>query len=900
MKQIDTPEFKRWFGDSKVVDAKGVPLVVYHGTNKSFTTFQTNRPMWFAVNPELASQFSAGGRRSFGSKPVKGSLIMPVFLRITNPLDLTYAHRWVRLSRVELMKEIGVDTSEDSLRELAKRQLASGYVGVGSQIQDPVSYLVGVYQEKDSIYHLLDDPDMVLAMKSKGYDGLMMTESITTGTRSKPILIKSVTYAVFDATQVKSAYGNRGTFDPNDPDIRNPKLKPDSIYTDPAMRERLKRKILAGDRGGRPGEWSARKAQLLAAEYEKSGGGYKGGRTKAQRSLSRWTKQDWQTKSGKPSLETGERYLPAAAIAALSSAEYAATTRAKRSATGQFSRQPRRIARKTREFRNPVSYPKEDITYAALTPTPANKDIAGGKALLETPEFKKWFGESKVRDLAKRPMVVYHGTCSSGFTKFDPTKTREMGFHFGTPPQAKDFLKGCGTSRGSRPGIYPVYLSIQNPIFTPDVYSDDPTYFIEWLERTNHIHEWFPDEDDSYYRSLNKLRSKLVEAKLLPGSEGYKTRQPIYKATWGLLRKVVTRKGYDGIRYKNENEGNTDDPYNMAWIAFSPAQIKSATDNVGTFNRRDPDIRNPMDPSSAFTQIAGTKGTYAEAAKMIGGKVIDYGAGYGLGTDVMRDAGLSVDSYEPFPMKWKGKRPPTFTRSEKIPDASYDSLVSFSVVNVVQPDERKKIFRDVARLLRPGGVALITGRTPEDVEKAKTKVPYLEKGGYMIDQGVRRRYQKGFTQSELEQYAKEMLGPGFKVERNAALNGASIKVTKVGKAKSNPVVNNPIPSMVRSKLSRIIEPGDRILCYDRAQGEDLYRLWDMVHTAGPLTKEALVEIEGMLDDDGVLVIESGEEPPGLRDHFRKVIRYGGMLLVQGPMNPEEARINTEKLRREME
>jgi hypothetical protein len=56
----------------------------------------------------------------------------------------------------------------------------------------------------------------------------------------------------------------------------------------------------------------------------------------------------------------------------------------------------------------------------------------------------------------------------------------------------------------------------------------------------------------------------------------------------------------------------------------------------------------------------------------------------------------------------------------------------------------------------------------------------------------------------------------------------------------------------------------------------------------------------MLDDDGVLVIESGESPAGLQDHFRKATRYNGLLLVQGPRNPENARIETEKLRRELE
>ena len=75
---------------------------------------------------------------------------------------------------------------------------------------------------------------------------------------------------------------------------------------------------------------------------------------KSQKSLADWTKQDWRTKSGKPSAKTGERYLPAAAIKSLTSAEYAATTRAKRkgkAASKQFVKQPKRIAKKTAKFR---------------------------------------------------------------------------------------------------------------------------------------------------------------------------------------------------------------------------------------------------------------------------------------------------------------------------------------------------------------------------------------------------------------------------------------------------------------------------------------------------------------------------------------------------------------------
>lgn len=129
-------------------------------------------------------------------------------------------------------------------------------------------------------------------------------------------------------------------------------------YTDTALRERIKKRVMASTKGGKAGQWSARKAQLVAQEYEKAGGGYTGGKTKAQKSLSKWTGEEWGTKSGKPSTQgpkaTGERYLPKAAREALSPQEYAATTRAKREATKagkQVSKQPKKIAKKTARYR---------------------------------------------------------------------------------------------------------------------------------------------------------------------------------------------------------------------------------------------------------------------------------------------------------------------------------------------------------------------------------------------------------------------------------------------------------------------------------------------------------------------------------------------------------------------
>jgi hypothetical protein len=73
-----------------------------------------------------------------------------------------------------------------------------------------------------------------------------------------------------------------------------------------------------------------------------------------QKSLKDWGSQDWTTKSGKKSSDTGERYLPKAAIKSLSPAEYAATTRAKRAGKAkgqQFVKQPPKVAKKTAGFR---------------------------------------------------------------------------------------------------------------------------------------------------------------------------------------------------------------------------------------------------------------------------------------------------------------------------------------------------------------------------------------------------------------------------------------------------------------------------------------------------------------------------------------------------------------------
>ncbi len=156
----------------------------------------------------------------------------------------------------------------------------------------------------------------------------------TTGTGAKQAARKAVakraTAKQGAATAAKTgttkrAAGHHGAHHASDP----------SHYTDPALRDRLKDEVLAGDKGGRPRQWSARKAQLLAHEYEAAGGGYTGGKSPAQQHLQAWTDERWTTADKTPAIrgKTTARYLPEKAWEELTPAQRRATDKKKRSAS---------------------------------------------------------------------------------------------------------------------------------------------------------------------------------------------------------------------------------------------------------------------------------------------------------------------------------------------------------------------------------------------------------------------------------------------------------------------------------------------------------------------------------------------------------------------------------------
>jgi hypothetical protein len=146
---------------------------------------------------------------------------------------------------------------------------------------------------------------------------------------------------------------------------------------DPKLWEKVKRQVTKGAKGGEPGQWSARKAQMAVSEYKKEGGGYRGDKSE-DNSLAQWTQEDWGTQSGKPSGETHERYLPKEARKALTKDEYARTTAKKRADTRkgeQFSAQPRDVAAKTAKYRD--GHQESERTRADLYAEAKRRNVPG-------------------------------------------------------------------------------------------------------------------------------------------------------------------------------------------------------------------------------------------------------------------------------------------------------------------------------------------------------------------------------------------------------------------------------------------------------------------------------------------------------------------------------------------
>jgi hypothetical protein len=629
MQQIDTQPFKNWFGNSRIVDEEGAPRVLYHGTTHDFDAFTLERgnaensfgrAYYFtddthdaSVNyggegPDLTQRIELYKERlegelgveasdlrdefeSFAGKSVedmsadeqeekmmefsrarlsgRAANVMPVFVKMENPADLIsgkfeYQIDWDyyrEIAEDEVDKadftDADGDLDEDRYNEAIDEKSRDIYyedfrpkvTGNGAKLLEAITRVAQDYNDidghavRDNLlehYGLPDEMDgrplreildriksdekamyvtnnegelaignyLRDVLEEAGYDGIIQDAWNEFGggtTRMRPMDMAPGTkhYVVFDPKNVKSATGNRGTFDPTSENI-----------TFHRRDEGPPRRV---------------KGTVYAIEYTDEAG-----------------KRRMLGEGPFDSLEAAERYIDAEVGA----------------------RFPKVVETTDAGFDKRVA--AEDIEMFGERPA----------AITDTPAFNKWFGDSKVVDEHGNPLVVYHGSPRGDITEFSSTHTGATtgnrgwfgtGFYFtGNRDYAEGFAEHVRVPRGRRHRgkVYAVYLSLQNP-FRLDLSADK---LVAALHRKMNL---TPTER----AALNKWHRKNPD-ELVPALTDEETG---LGSDW--LRAVLERNGYDGI-IAEEGPGDGTPEY----IAFRPSQIKSATDNRGTFDVESADI----------------------------------------------------------------------------------------------------------------------------------------------------------------------------------------------------------------------------------------------------------------------------------------------------------------------
>jgi len=215
----------------------------------------------------------------------------------------------------------------------------------------------------------------------------------------------------------------------------------------------------------------------------------------------------------------------------------------------------------------------------------------------KTPAFKRWFGDSKVVDAQGKPLVMYHGTNQSqggeAFTSFETYASNYglmgMGGYFTADPSVASSYTKKG--RGDTPSVYPVYLSIKNPI-DMDAKADVDAW-VGQFEDIEQYHEG-GDTNESWYRAAEAM----IADQDVPSYEGAETMQ-------GGLRSM----GFDGITHMGGGRVKSDGIKHRVYVAFDPEQIKSAIGNNGAFD--------PANPNILMQNKAAPRGTYDPSTRNI-------------------------------------------------------------------------------------------------------------------------------------------------------------------------------------------------------------------------------------------------------------------------------------------
>ena len=413
-----SPEFNRWFSGSLVTEdgrASGRPLRVYHGTRTHFDTFKTRRGAdrlgaYFTASPEAAGKMHGGV-----------PIVMPVYLRMLNPVDLRHVSRGLLANHLGLSKKAQWDTQ------------VQGSAGPYSTLE----YLGRTY-------------DLVPKLKRRGHDGIIFDGQH-----------EGDTYVVFDPRQVKSAIGNRGTYHAHDARI-SANREDTAITAEPSSSGASAIAIVTrGDRvlllqRGATAPWKP-------LYWNLPGGGIDPGETPIHAAI-----RECQEEAGIALRPGSVRSLGTSMLGTWTLHFFTAES-------------PTETVRLDYESAAHAWVRLDELARYRLVPGIARMirralqepAKAGGanRDVNDDPMFARWFAGSRVRDALGAPLRVYHGTPGDPrkrgpFTRFDPKMRGGLGGVMGSW-----FASDAGAARwfarpryaGVVPSVVEAYLRIENP-----------------------------------------------------------------------------------------------------------------------------------------------------------------------------------------------------------------------------------------------------------------------------------------------------------------------------------------------------------------------------------------------------------------------------------------------------
>lgn len=523
--QTQSPEFKRWFSGSKIVNSDGSPMILYHGTVASFDAFKRDRNglIFFATDPGFADEHISDRY----SEDSEGINLIPVYINSKNPWDFNNPTHLQRLIAQLETDGYFEGFTDDNIDEVTEALSEGDWM--------TIEQMNGV----------------VPSIRKLGFDSIWMTESSNA----------DLNLAVFSPTQIKSAVGNRGSFKRFNTKITHEDV--DSGNQDiPRIGINVRSDIKAGlDYADLIVDG---KKYLETRSQDKSMRPYIGKRVSIIRTGKGTAKAIGAVTVGEPIVadEATFRKLERKHLVPPES---------------DFDIVPGEV-KYLYPMLDPVRYDKEyDV---------ARYGMVGRRVMVDeykdTPEFKNWFDKSVTTDKEGNPQTFYHATSASkDFDTFNTRDSTNFGSHFGSNTLANWY---ADSQTDAHKRIMPVHLAFKNPlrlIDNEDYWTDD--VILGQLNNLGLINDAQHIKAEKIIDTIKGYKNKTKFLHRLINKLGYDS--IVYLNRYEIPDLHVDNIHPDDIANLSDEEFKKKYPdAEDSYIALRPNQIKSTVGNKGTFD----------------------------------------------------------------------------------------------------------------------------------------------------------------------------------------------------------------------------------------------------------------------------------------------------------------------------